>query len=34
MLEGILNDDELADEGVEDDDLVVVGVGRGILVIL
>ena len=34
MLEGIFNDDELADEGVEDDDLVVVGVGRCVLVIL
>ena len=34
MLEGILNDDELADEGVEDDDLVVVGVGCSVLVIL
>ena len=34
MLERILDDDELTDEGVEDDDLVVVGVGRGVLVIL
>ena len=34
MLEGILNDDELADEGVKNDDLEIVGVRGGVLVIL
>ena len=34
MLKWIFNDDELADEGVKNDDLEIVGVRGGVLVIL